>query len=732
MPKPELLKINPVEPQNIARYERYLPTAFDESLTLLEKFNKMIHYMNSIFAITNEMIEKWNEVIEWILNEGLEQAIEDKLQEWLDDGTIADIINDFLFGELTAKVDKNTADIAQLRSDLNAVLDEILSLKEAMKRIGVASADTVYQHKMMEAVFGFGGNEIFEAGDRAPQGMAYANVNGVEKVFILSRANDAESWSSTERQRITEFTLRDDGGTRAHTVFSQPLNLSHQGLSAYVENGKLYLYAGMNTGTGQNASKGFSKIEWKGASTSDANVQSFQLFGNSGSGHPFSVHHKVTTTVSEDGTYLVCTGHTEYESNTRYMFVYDRQQVEGASNPLNVQPLNFFKIDPPKYRYGHVVQDLACDGKYIYLFCGDPKPKYANIINIFSMSGYHVGFFHVDGTVADYSLSELSGHPSLGTPTQMEAEGVALRNGNLLLLFTDVWESNGEYTRRSKVVYEVNNESAGGQPVNRGYIYPESPAFHLYGSSDDLTVTFGDAFQASQYDETRQIFREMFGYHQQNEFEIYDTRDGSDNDTPFSIYVERADGRDYVALRARTNYNNGGGINIYGDDDPTVPGNIILYSHDKVTDTVWDARLQETGAWRPSTEGVQNLGTASHPWKTLYATTGTINTSDRNVKTEINPISDEVLDAWSNVNYVQYKLKDSVTRKGENARTHIGLIAQSIDEAFKEKGLNATDYGIVGFDEMEDGSVKWSIRADECQFLEMALMRREMERLKKQ
>ena len=28
----------------LQRYERYLPTAFDESLTLLEKMNKLIEY----------------------------------------------------------------------------------------------------------------------------------------------------------------------------------------------------------------------------------------------------------------------------------------------------------------------------------------------------------------------------------------------------------------------------------------------------------------------------------------------------------------------------------------------------------------------------------------------------------------------------------------------------------------------------------------------------------------
>lgn len=100
MAKPDLFPMGTIAPVTFQKYERYLPTAFDESLSLLEKVNKIIHYMNEIGEITNDMINRWNEVYTWIMGEGLEDAVTAKLEEWLADGTLSDIINETLFGDL--------------------------------------------------------------------------------------------------------------------------------------------------------------------------------------------------------------------------------------------------------------------------------------------------------------------------------------------------------------------------------------------------------------------------------------------------------------------------------------------------------------------------------------------------------------------------------------------------------------------------------------------------------
>jgi len=125
-----------------------------------------------------------------------------------------------------------------------------------------------------------------------------------------------------------------------------------------------------------------------------------------------------------------------------------------------------------------------------------------------------------------------------------------------------------------------------------------------------------------------------------------------------------------------------------------------------------------------------SLGNGGGRYSQLFSVSGTINTSDRNQKQQIGAIPDVVLNAWSEVNYTQFKFNDAVLDKGDNARWHIGLIAQEIEEAFIRHGIDAFEYGLLCRDLKEDGTYIYSIRPDECQFLEMALVRRELNKLK--
>jgi len=95
-------------PIKLQKYDRYLPTAFDESLSLLEKINKVILYLQDYGNVTEEMLEKWNEVYRWVRNEGVNEAALSIIRELITDGTIADIINIELFNK---KADQSDLDI---------------------------------------------------------------------------------------------------------------------------------------------------------------------------------------------------------------------------------------------------------------------------------------------------------------------------------------------------------------------------------------------------------------------------------------------------------------------------------------------------------------------------------------------------------------------------------------------------------------------------------------------
>lgn len=92
-------------PITMQKYETVIPTAFDPSLSMLEKVNKVIKQMNELGLITNDLIEQWNKLLEWIIGEGIENAVNERLNSMIADGTLADIINVQIFEDLNFKID---------------------------------------------------------------------------------------------------------------------------------------------------------------------------------------------------------------------------------------------------------------------------------------------------------------------------------------------------------------------------------------------------------------------------------------------------------------------------------------------------------------------------------------------------------------------------------------------------------------------------------------------------
>jgi len=102
-------------------------------------------------------------------------------------------------------------------------------------------------------------------------------------------------------------------------------------------------------------------------------------------------------------------------------------------------------------------------------------------------------------------------------------------------------------------------------------------------------------------------------------------------------------------------------------------------------------------------DNAQSLGWSGNRWSVVYAATGTINTSDERSKQDVGAIPDEWLDAWGALDWVRFKVRDSVSKKGwDAARWHIGLVAQQVRDAFIERGLDAQAIGLLCYDEWEE------------------------------
>ena len=72
------------------------------------------------------------------------------------------------------------------------------------------------------------------------------------------------------------------------------------------------------------------------------------------------------------------------------------------------------------------------------------------------------------------------------------------------------------------------------------------------------------------------------------------------------------------------------------------------------------------------------------------------------MKTTPLEITDAMLDAAAEVDWVQYQYLDRVEAKGpDGARWHFGAVAQRYVEAFQRHGLDAHDFGFICYDEWE-------------------------------
>jgi len=91
-----------------------------------------------------------------------------------------------------------------------------------------------------------------------------------------------------------------------------------------------------------------------------------------------------------------------------------------------------------------------------------------------------------------------------------------------------------------------------------------------------------------------------------------------------------------------------------------------------------------------------DLGSTDVPFRDLYLDNPVTVASDEKIKQDIAPIDEtEKKVAFKLKDLVKkYRLKSSVEKKGEEARIHIGWIAQEVEKAFSEEGLDATRYAL--------------------------------------
>jgi hypothetical protein len=170
-----------------------------------------------------------------------------------------------------------------------------------------------------------------------------------------------------------------------------------------------------------------------------------------------------------------------------------------------------------------------------------------------------------------------------------------------------------------------------------------------------------------------------------NDGVVYSKRSGG-----IGLYVDR-ETSDGALAEFRKDGSSVGNINVEGGElaiGRTTAGLQFLGS---------EARIRPFNiSTNAATDNTIDLGRSNTRFNDIYATNGTIQTSDRNEKQDIEALTDaETRVAVAAKGLLRkFKWKSAVEEKGDEARTHFGIIAQDLQDAFTAEGLDAGDYAM--------------------------------------
>ena len=201
--------------------------------------------------------------------------------------------------------------------------------------------------------------------------------------------------------------------------------------------------------------------------------------------------------------------------------------------------------------------------------------------------------------------------------------------------------------------------------------------------------------------------------------------------------ISRSTDKGILSIRGGTAYQKGAQISMYGKDY-TDYAPYAGYCRIWVSNgtSIKEMNMTPDGTWTWNGTAVQII-------------------SDQRLKQQISNIDDKLLDAWKDVEPVQFKYNDAVDQKGDKARLHTGYVVQQIDEACKSHDVDISEYGLYCHEEYperteevtienEDGTTSketkviepakehYSLRYTETLVVECAYLRRENAKLKEQ
>ncbi|HAW5768572.1 TPA: tail fiber domain-containing protein, partial [Escherichia coli] len=130
--------------------------------------------------------------------------------------------------------------------------------------------------------------------------------------------------------------------------------------------------------------------------------------------------------------------------------------------------------------------------------------------------------------------------------------------------------------------------------------------------------------------------------------------------------------------------------------------NNLKINNSDVLGQSWE--MNTHGYLLPGTDGTQDFGAVSRRVNSSYFTVSPIVSSDKCLKQQEEWLDDAEKRVALKIKRLlkKYKLNDSVLKKGNNARIHIGVIAQDVRDAFLSENLDPHSYALFCYDEWDE------------------------------
>lgn len=400
-------------------------------------------------------------------------------------------------------------------------------------------------------------------------------------------------------------------------------------------------------------------------------------------------------------------------------------------------------------------QDMVCDGKYLYILCGEQYTDQNTFILKYDLLGNLVEQVTVNDFGREDTIAIDIDYPILGKAFR-EPEGMALlptKEGGAKLLINIATAYGGTGARRC-FVYEFGGKAPvdATQGVNTRSIRDgvEADGIDLIGhrvlmggvkESRGLTGGGNARLQISSVSTGHGIALNRFS----------DTTGGS----YLSFYKSRGDnvwGNDMTAVQSGDFL---GFMNWLGNDgtdagktsnigvqaasiharctaNPTtgiIPTELIFETSDSTEGLKSRFRMAANGNFEPLTSNASSLGYAAGVFKDLFIQNSPIVSSDERLKQQFRSQSEaEKLAALEiKASICLYKFNDAVDLKGDGARWHVGVKAQQVVSILESHDLNPFDYGFVCYDEWEESETgpagsRYAIRYDELTMFILSAM----------